>query len=335
MANICGKKIDFCIITFCIVTLDDNYAKIKVLCLFCKKTEIIYIISYISYIAVAMPSSVEDGREIIQYVDDIIKDPTTIHGTPGGIGENDVIIVIRKSDGTIDSYTIAKYVPGGVYPLIDERNIHHEQTRNGTNQLTSPDGVCWVIEGTQSFHDPYNTTHPYVLVDRIHIIILQLPNVRVNAYMADDNDNDSDYGADDDGESWDEGSVVSEGGFSEADTDSVVSENGDGDNGYESIDEIQRILPTNTITYIRQTMTIALLTRYVNLLRAFSEKKRWVRWYVFFANGNRLHTRNDELLHVARILKFAVWTCSQHSGIFEGMSYDDCVKLIVNAICKE
>ena len=276
----CGKKIDFCIVTFCIITVADIYVKIKVLCLFCKKIEIIYIISYISYFAVAMQSTqpsvedgrriiqptIEDGRDIIRRVNNIIIAPTTIHGTPDGIGENDVIIVIRNSDGTI-SYTIAKYVHDSVYPLKGECNIHREKTRNGSNQLTSPDGVCWVIEGTQSFHDPYNTVHPYVLVDGIHIIVLQLPNfdnVRVNAYMADD-----------DRGSWEEGSVVSEGDFSEADTDSVVSENGDGDNGYESIDEIQRILPTDTITYIRQTMTIALLTRHIDLLRAFSEKKRW------------------------------------------------------------
>jgi hypothetical protein len=284
----------------------------------------------------SIPPSEEYGRDIIQRVDNIIRDPTTIYRTLDDIGENDVIIVILKSDGTVDSYTIATYVHDSIYPLKNECKIHHEQTRTGTNQLTSPDGVRWVREETQSFHDPYNTVHPHVLVDRIHIIVLQLPNfdnVRVNAYMADDNDRD--YGADDDRGSWEEGSVVSEGDFSEADTDSVVSENGVGDNGYESVDEIQRILPTDTITHIRQTMTIALITIYVDLLRAFSEKKRWIRWYVFFANGNRLHTHNDELLHVARILKFAVWTCSQHSGIFEGMSYDDCVKLIVNAICKE
>lgn len=276
----------------------------------------------------------EYARNIISRVNSIIRDPLTIHGTPDGIGDNNVIIVILNSDGTIGSYTIAKYAQNSIYPLEGERNIHREQTHNGTNQLTSPDGVCWVMEGTQSFHDPYNTEHPHILVDGIHIIVLQLPNfdnVQVNAYTENDND---DYGADDDGSSWGEGSVISEGDLSEADTDSVVSENGDGDNGYESIDEIQRILPTNTITYIRQTMTIALITRHINLLRAFSEKKRWIRWYVFFANGNSLHTLNDEFLHIARILKFAVWTCSQHSGIFEGMSYDDCVKHVVNAICE-
>ncbi len=271
----------------------------------------------------------EDARIIISRVNSIIRDPLTIHGTSDGIGDNNVIIVILNSDGTIGSYTIAKYAHNSIYPLEGERNIHHEQTRNGTNQLTSPDGICWVMEGTQSFHDPYNTEHPHILVDGIHIIVLQLPNfdnVQVNAYTENDND--------DDGSSWGEGSVISEGDLSEADTDSVVSENGDGDNGYESIDEIQRILPTNTITYIRQTMTIALITRYVDLIRGQLPKKRWIRWYVFFANGNSLHTLNDEFLHIARILKFAVWTCSQHSGIFEGMSYDDCVKHVVNAICE-
>jgi hypothetical protein len=276
----------------------------------------------------------EDARNIICRVGNIITDPSTMYGTPDGIGENNVIIVILNSYGTIGSYTIAKYAHGSVYPLECERNIHREQTRNGNNQLTSPDGVCWVMEGTQSFHDPYNTVHPHILVDGIHVMILQLPifdNVQVNAYTENDND---DYGADDDGSSWEEGSVISEEGLSEADTDSVVSENGDGDNGYESIDEICQELPDSTLTYIRQNMTIALIMRYVDLIRAYSEKKRWVRWYVFFANGNRIHTRNDEFLHTARILKFAVWTCSQHSGIFEGRSYDDCVKLIVNAICE-
>jgi len=275
-----------------------------------------------------------DARNIIQRVGNIITDPSTIHGTPDGIGENNVIIVILNSDETHRSYTVATYVHGSVYPLNNECNVHHEQTRNGTNQIISPDGVRWVMEGTQSFHDPYNTVHPHILVDGIHVMILQLPifdNVQVNAYTENDND---DYGADDDGSSWEEGSVISEEGLSEADTDSVVSENGDGDNGYESIDEICQELPDSTLTYIRQNMTIALIMRYVDLIRAYSEKKRWVRWYVFFANGNRIHTRNDEFLHTARILKFAVWTCSRHSGIFEGMCYDDCVKLIVNAICK-
>ena len=286
-----------------------------------------------------MPSiqpTIEDGCCIIQDVNNIIRDPLTIHGTPDGIGENNVIIVILNSDGTIGSYTIAKYAHGSVYPLECERNIHREQTRNGNNQLTSPDGVCWVMEGTQSFHDPYNTVHPHILVDGIHVMILQLPifdNVQVNAYT--ENDNDDDYGADDDGSSWEEGSVISEEGLSEADTDSVVSENGDGDNGYESIDEIQRILPTNTRTHIRQNMAYSFVQRYINLIRGYSEKKRWIRWYVFFANGNRLHTKNDEFLHIARILKFAVWTCSQHSGVFGGRSYDDCVKQVVNAICEE
>ena len=275
----------------------------------------------------------EYARDIISRVNSIIRDPSTIHGNPGGFCENNVIIAILNSDGTPHSYTIATYVHDSVYPLKNECNIHHEQTRNGTNQITSPDGVCWVMEGTQSFHDPYNTVHPHILVDGIHVMILQLPifdNVQVNAYTENDND---DYGADD-RSSWGEGSVICDDDFSEADTESVVSENGDGDNGYESIDEICQELPDSTLTYIRQNMTIALIMRYVDLIRAYSEKKRWVRWYVFFANGNRLHTKNDELLHIARILKFAVWTCSQHSGIFEGMSYDDCVKHIVNAICE-
>jgi hypothetical protein len=275
----------------------------------------------------------EDGRNIIRRVDNIIKDPSTMHGTPNGIGPN-VIIVFLNPDGTHDSYTIATYAPNDVYPLVNECNIHRKQMRDGTNQLISPDGVCWVIEGTQSFHDPHNTVHPHILVDGIHVIFFQLPifdNVRVDA---EDVDGYVDYGVDDDGSSWGEGSVVSEGDLSEADTESVVSENGDGDYGHESIDEVQETLHASTIAYVNQNMTFSLLKRYIGLIRRHSEKKRWIRWYVFFANGNRLHTKNDELLHIARILKFAVWTCSRHSGIFEGLSYDDCVKHIVNAICE-
>lgn len=173
--------------------------------------------------------TIEDGRRIIGDVNSIIKDPSTIHGTQDGIGKNNVIIVILNS-GTIGSYTIAKYAPGSVYPLECERNIHREQTRNGNNQLTSPDRDCWVIEGTQSFHDPYNTTHPHILVDGIHIIICQLPNFdnfSVDTYAEDD----VDYGADDDGSSWGEGSVVSEGDLSEAGTASFVRD--EGDEGYD------------------------------------------------------------------------------------------------------
>ena len=276
---------------------------------------------------------------IINYVDGIMKDPSTTNGTPIGIGESNVIIVILNPDGT-RSYTVAIHAPGSAYPLEGERYIHREQTLVGTNQYISVDGVHWVIEGTQCFHDPCNTEHPHILVDGIHIIIVQIPifnNGRIDAEADDDTDGNDymDYGADDDGgSSWGEGSVVSEGDLSEADTESVVSENGDGDNGYESISEIQQELPVGTIAYVRQNMAIPLLKRYIGLIRGYSEKKRWIRWYVFFANGNRLHTNNDEFLHIARILKFAVWVCSQHSGIFEGRSYDDCVKHVVNAICK-
>ena len=78
-----------------------------------------------------MPSiqlTIEDGHCIIRCVNNIIRDPTTIYGTPDGIGESDVIIVIHKSDGTLDSYTIAKHVHNSVYPLEDERNIHQMLT---------------------------------------------------------------------------------------------------------------------------------------------------------------------------------------------------------------
>ena len=278
-----------------------------------------------------MELSNENARDIIIRVKTIIADSSTIRGTSKGIGAYDVIIVVLKSDrthdGPPDSYIIATYTPNDDYPLEGEHDIHRELTLVGTNQHTSPDGVCWVIEQTQSFHNPTTTEYPRILFDGIHIMFVQLPNFE---NVRDDTDVEDD----DDGSSWGEGSVVSEGDLSEADTDSVVSENGVGDNGYESVDKIQRILPTNTITHIRQTMTIELITRYVDLLRANSEKKRWIRWYVFFANGNRLHTCNNEFLNIARILKFAVWTCSQHSGIFEGMEYADCVKHIVNVICE-
>ena len=288
---------------------------------------------------VLFPLTEETGQCIINYVDYIMKDPSTTNGTPIGIGQNNVIIVILNPDGT-RSYTVAIHAPGSTYPLEGERYIHREQRLSGTNQYISVDGVHWVIEGCQCFHDPCNTDLPHILVDGIHIIIVQIPifnNVRVDADADDTDGNDyMDYGADDDGgSSWGEGSVISEGDLSDADTESVVSENGNGDNGHESIDEIRQELPDSTIAYIHQNMNSDLLKRYISLIRGYSEKKRWIRWYVFFANGNRLHTNNDEFLHIARILKFAVWTCSQHSGIFEGLSYDDCVKHIVNAICEE
>jgi len=219
------------------------------------------------------------------------------------------------------SYVIALHTPNDEYPLTNERLIHRCTEQVDTNLYTS-DGIHWVVDRYQCFHNPSTTQYPHTFVNDVHVI--QLPNFDVEQY-------EDDY----DGSSWGEGSVVSEGDLSEAGTDSVVSENGVGDNGYESIDEIQRILPITTVTHIHQTMTIALIMRYVDLIRGQLPKKRWIRWYVFFANGNRLHTLNDEFLHNARILKFAVWTCSHHSGIFEGRSYDDCVKLIVNAICKE
>lgn len=287
------------------------------------------------------PLTEEAARCIINYVDGIMKDPSTTNGTSIGIGQNNVIMVILNPDGTHRSYTIATHAPDSTYPLEGEHNIHREPTPVGTNQYISVDGVRWVIEGTQSFHDPCNTDLPHILVDGIHIIIVQIPifnNVRIDAEAeADDTDGNDymDYGADDDGgSSWGEGSVVSEGDLSEADTESVVSENGIGDNGHESIDEIQRELLDSTIAYVRQNMNSDLLKRYISLIRGYSEKKSWIRWYVFFANGNRLHTKNDEFLNIARILKFAVWTCSQHSGIFDGMSYDNCVKHVVNAICE-
>lgn len=258
---------------------------------------------------------------IIRDVRNILEDPTTVT-TPLGIPQN-WNVIIEMNDGRGDlSYAIALYTPGGQYPLTDERLIHRYTEQVDINLYTS-DGIYWVVDRWQSFHDPSTTQHPHAYVDGIHVIILQLPNFN------DIQDED------DDGSSWGEGSVVSEGDFSEADTESVVSENGDSDDGPESIDEIQEILPASTVAYVHQTMNNDLIKRYIGLIRGYSEKKRWIRWYVFFANGNRLHTNNDELLHIARILKFAVWTCSQHSGIFEGLSYDDCVKHIVNAICEE
>lgn len=281
----------------------------------------------------------ETARCIINKVDSIMKDPSTTNGTPIGIGQNNVIIVILNPDGSHRRYIVATHTPGGAYPLECECTIHHEHTLGGFNQYISIDGVHWVIEGTQSFHDPCNTNLPHILVDGIHVIIVQIPttnNVHIDEEADTEDDDDyMDYGADDDGESsWGEGSVVSEGDLSEADTESVVSENGNGDNGHESIDEIRRELPNSTIVYVQQNMTLPLLKMYISLIRGYSEKKSWIRWYVFFVNGNRLHTDNEEFLQIAHILKFAVWTCSQHSGVFEGRSYDDCVKHIVNAICK-
>jgi hypothetical protein len=305
----------------------------------------IYYIAYIAYIAIASvqrmasASLTEDvARHIISIIGSIMTDPLTTNKTSIGIGIYNVIIVILNPDGSHRRYIVATHTPGGAYPLKCEFTIHHEYTLGGFNQYISINGVHWVIEGTQSFHDPCNTNLPHILVDGIHVIIVQIPttnNVRIDEEADTEDDDDyMDYGADDDGESsWGEGSVVSEGDLSEADTESVVSENGDGDNGHEALVEIRRELPGDTIAYVQQNMALPLLKRYIDLIRGYSEKKRWIRWYVFFANGNRLHTKNEEFLHIARILKFAVWTCSQHSGVFGGRSYDDCVKRIVNAIC--
>jgi hypothetical protein len=269
-----------------------------------------------------MTPSIQNARDIISNVNCIITDPSTIHGTRVGIGVYNVIIVIYNPHDIIHSYIIATYTPGDIYPLEGEHVIHRERTLVETNQQTSPDGVRWVMEGTQCFHDPSNTEHPHILVDGVHVIMVELPTFD-NAYAEND-----DYGADD-GSSWDEGSIDCDDDFSEADTASVVSDEGD-----ESIDRIQQILPTSTCTHIRETVSCQMLKRYINMIRQYPEK-RWIRWYVFFAYGNRLHTCNDEFLHIARILKYAVWTCSHHSYLFQDMSYDECVKHIVNAICEK
>ncbi len=256
-----------------------------------------------------------NALEIIRDVRNILENSTTVT-TPLGIPQHwNVIIEMTDEHGDL-SYAIALYTPGGQYPLTNERLIHRYTEQVDTNLYTS-DGVYWVVDRWQCFHDPSTTQYPHAYVDGIHVIILQLPNFN------DIQDED------DDGSSWGEGSVISEGDLSEADTESVVSEN-----GCESIDEIQEILPASAVAYVNQNMTFPLLERYIRLIQGYTEKKRWNRWYVFFANGNRLHTLNHELLHIARILRFAIWTCSQYSDIFEGMSYDDCVKLIVNAICE-
>ena len=78
----------------------------------------------------------EDARNIISRVNNIITDPSTMYGTPDGIGGNNVIIVILNSYGSHRSYTIATYVHDSIYPLKNECNIHREQTHIGTNQLT-------------------------------------------------------------------------------------------------------------------------------------------------------------------------------------------------------
>lgn len=297
-------------------------------------------IYYIAYIAIASVQRMasaslteEVARHIISSIDSIMRNPSTTNKTSIGISIHNVIIVIRNLDGSHRRYIVATHTPGGAYPLECEYTIHHEHTHVGFNQYTSIDGVLWVIEGTQCFHDPCNTDLPHILVDGIHVIIVQIPtvnNVRINEEADTEDDDDyMDYGE----SSWGEGSVVSEGDLSEADTESVVSENGDGDNGHEALAEICQELTDDTIAYVSQNMTFELLKRYIDLIRGYSEKKRWIRWYVFFVNGNRLHTDNEEFLQIARILKFAIWTCSQHSGVFEGRIYDDCVKYIVNAIC--
>lgn len=126
----------------------------------------------IAYIATASTQlSPEEGRKIIDTVNGIIRNPSTIGGTP----DDNVIIAICNPDGYQRGYTTATHVVGGTYPLTNERNIHCEKEHTGNNQLTSPDGVCWVMEGTRSFHDPCKTPHPHVFVDEVHVILVCLP----------------------------------------------------------------------------------------------------------------------------------------------------------------
>jgi len=108
----------------------------------------------------------EEGRRFIADVNGIIKDPSTTCGTPGGIGTYNVIIAFRNSNGPLCDYTIATHVVGDdTYPLKDEWDIYPKQT---------PDGVRWIMEGTQSFHNPCKTQYPHVLVDGIHVILVRL-----------------------------------------------------------------------------------------------------------------------------------------------------------------
>jgi hypothetical protein len=162
---------------------------------------------------VSLHPTEEEGRSVISDVGQIIIDPETISHVSNGIPFN-VIIVINGS-----SYTIARHAPGNTYPLEDECNIH--RSRDDTCiRHPSPDGIRWVIEGSQSFHDPITTNYPHIFVDGVHVIFVYIPIITVLR----DEERDNDYGTYDDGSSWGEGSVVSEGYLSEADTELVGSD---------------------------------------------------------------------------------------------------------------
>jgi hypothetical protein len=148
----------------------------------------------------------EDARYIIHCVGNILEDPTTVT-TPLGIPQcwN---VIIKMEDNYGISYVIALHTPNDEYPLTNERLIHRCTEQVDTNLYTS-DGIHWVVDRWQCFHNPSTTQHPLTFVDGVHVI--QLPNFDVEQY-------EDDY----DGSSWGEGSVVTEDGLSEADTASFV-----------------------------------------------------------------------------------------------------------------
>jgi len=152
----------------------------------------------------------EDALNIIHDFGNILNDSSTVT-TPLGIPPN-WNVIIRMEDVCGISYVIALYTPDDQYPLTNERLIHRYTEQIYTNLYTS-DGIHWVVDRWQCFHNPSTTQYPHTFVDGVHVI--QLPNF----------DNES-YEDDNDGSSWGEGSVVSEGDLSEAGTAPFVRDEG-------------------------------------------------------------------------------------------------------------
>jgi hypothetical protein len=158
-----------------------------------------------------MTLHIQDARNIIHKVMNILNDSSTVT-TPLGIPPSWNVIIEMSEQEYHTSYVIALYTPDGLYPLTNERLIHRCTEQVGTNLYTS-EGIHWVVDRWQCFHNPSTTQHPHTFVDGVHVI--QLPNF----------DNES-YEDDNDGSSWGEGSVVSEGDLSEAGTAPFVRDEG-------------------------------------------------------------------------------------------------------------
>jgi len=143
---------------------------------------------------VSNPPTKEDGKRIIKTVDGIIKSPSTMNRSPGGIGGSNVITVILQPNGTPLSYRVATHAPNSACPFHIEPSICRGD---------------WIItRGWHSSHNPCNTELPHILVDGIHILIVQIPTFN-NDDMSNDggdgstcddlSEEEDNYGADDDG----------------------------------------------------------------------------------------------------------------------------------------